>query len=95
MARLEIARVLAMDADIILLDEPFAGLFKEIIRTIVIIISELKAKGKTIILIEHNMDLIRELADYVVVLDAGALLAEGVPSDVLARRDVIEAYLGE
>ncbi len=92
---LEIARVLAMDTDIILLDEPFAGLFKEMIRTIVIIISELKAKGKTIILIEHNMDLIRELADYVVVLDAGALLAEGVPSDVLARRDVIEAYLGE
>lgn len=92
---LEIARVLAMNAEIILLDEPFAGLFKEMIRIIVTIINELKAKGKTIILIEHNMDLIRELSDYVVVMDAGALLAEGAPNDVLARRDVIEAYLGE
>lgn len=92
---LEIGRVLAMDADIILLDEPFAGLFKEMIRIIVGVVSELKAQGKTIILIEHNMDLIRELADRVAVMDAGALLAEGAPSDVLARRDVIEAYLGE
>lgn len=92
---LEIARVLAMDADIILLDEPFAGLFKEMIRVIVAIIQELKAAGKTVILIEHNMDLIRELSDHLVVMDAGTLLAEGAPDEVLARRDVIEAYLGE
>lgn len=92
---LEIARVLAMDAEIILLDEPFAGLFKEMIRIIVNIIQELKAAGKTVLLIEHNMDLIRELSDHVIVMDAGTLLAEGRPDDVLARRDVIEAYLGE
>lgn len=92
---LEIGRVLAMDAEIILLDEPFAGLFKEMIRIIVGIIQELKAAGKTVLLIEHNMDLIRELSDHVVVMDAGTLLAEGKPEEVLARRDVIEAYLGE
>jgi branched-chain amino acid transport system ATP-binding protein len=92
---LEIARVLAMDADIVLLDEPFAGLFKEMIRIIVGIIEDLKKAGKTVLLIEHNMDLIRELSDHLVVMDAGTLLAEGAPSEVLARRDVIEAYLGE
>ncbi len=92
---LEIGRVLAMDAEIILLDEPFAGLFKEMIRIIVGIIQELKAAGKTVLLIEHNMDLIRELSDHLVVMDAGTLLAEGRPDEVLARRDVIEAYLGE
>ena len=92
---LEIGRVLAMDAEIILLDEPFAGLFKEMIRIIVGIIEELKETGKTVLLIEHNMDLIRELSDHLVVMDAGTLLAEGTPNEILARRDVIEAYLGE
>ncbi len=92
---LEIARVLAMDTDIVLLDEPFAGLFKEMVRIIVGIIQELKAAGKTVLLIEHNMDLIRELSDHVAVMDAGTLLAEGLPDEVLARKDVIEAYLGE
>jgi ABC-type branched-subunit amino acid transport system ATPase component len=92
---LEIGRVIAMDAHIILFDEPFAGLFKEMIRTVVGIINTMKAAGKTVVLIEHNMDLIRELSDRVIVMDAGGLLAEGVPHEVLARRDVIEAYLGE
>ena len=92
---LEVARVLAMDTEIILFDEPFAGLFKEMVKVIVGIIKELRAAGKTVLLIEHNMDLIRELSDHVVVMDAGALLAEGGAHEVLARRDVIEAYLGE
>jgi branched-chain amino acid transport system ATP-binding protein len=92
---LEIARVLAMDAEVILFDEPFAGLFKEMVKTIVEIFRGLKQQGKTIILIEHNMDLIRELSDYVFVMDEGKLLAEGLPIEVLKQREVIEAYLGE
>jgi ABC-type branched-subunit amino acid transport system ATPase component len=92
---LEIARVLAMDADIILFDEPFAGLFKEMIKTVVGIFDELRTQGKTLVLIEHNMDLIRELSDYVIVMDEGKLLAEGEPTSVLKKREVIEAYLGE
>jgi ABC-type branched-subunit amino acid transport system ATPase component len=91
----EIARALAMDRNIILFDEPFAGLFKEMVHTVVGIIKELRAAGKTVILVEHNMDLIRELSDHLIVMDAGTLLAQGKPEDVLARRDVIEAYLGE
>lgn len=91
----EIARAVAMDCDIILLDEPFAGLFKEMVKTVVMVIRGLRSAGKTVILIEHNMDLIRELSDHLIVMDAGRLLAEGAPDEVLARRDVIEAYLGE
>ena len=92
---LEIARAVSMDAEIYLLDEPFAGLFPEMVKIISAVILDLKAKGKTIILIEHNMVLIRELSDKVIVMDSGELLAEGEPEQVLAKKEVIEAYLGE
>lgn len=98
---LEVARVLAVihsgvgDINIIFLDEPFAGMFPEMIKVVVAVIKELRTMGKAVILIEHNMDLIRELSDFLYVLDSGELLAQGIPSEVLARKDVIEAYLGE
>jgi len=92
---LEIARVLVMDAKIIILDEPFAGLFKEMSKIVVDLLHEMKAQEKTIILIEHNMELIRELCDYLFVLDEGKLLASGQPKKVLAEKKVMEAYLGE
>jgi ABC-type branched-subunit amino acid transport system ATPase component len=92
---LEIARALATGASIYLFDEPFAGLFPEMVKIIVEIVKELRAEGKTVILIEHNMDLIRELSDHVIVMDGGKLLAQGRPEAVLAERKVVEAYLGE
>lgn len=98
---LEIARAIALnsskgyDINIYLFDEPFAGLFKEMAKVVVALLKELKAGGKTIILIEHNIDLIRELSDYVYVLDSGQLLAGGDPNEVLAKKEVIEAYLGK
>ncbi|MEK7170016.1 MAG: ABC transporter ATP-binding protein [Patescibacteria group bacterium] len=92
---LEIARVLAMNPDIIFFDEPFAGLFPEMLKVVVSVMKELRAQEKTQILVEHNMELIRELSDHIFVLDSGELLAEGKPQDVLSRREVIEAYLGE
>jgi ABC-type branched-subunit amino acid transport system ATPase component len=92
---LEIGRVLAMDAKIILFDEPFAGLFPEIVKKIEMIIQELKKEGKTIVLVEHNMAIIRNLCDHLIVMDAGKLLAEGNPEKVLSERIVLEAYLGE
>lgn len=91
---LEIARALAMKADIYLFDEPFAGMFPEMIKTVVTVLEQLRRAGKTVILIEHNMDLIRRLSDWVLVLDAGKLLAQGTAEQVLSRSDVIEAYLG-
>jgi len=97
---LEVARVLAMlkgngnEAEIILFDEPFAGMFPEMVKIVVEIIKELREQGKAVILVEHNVGLIRELCDHVFVLDAGKLLAEGVPNEVLAKAEVVEAYLG-
>lgn len=91
---LEIARAISMPAEIFLFDEPFAGLFPEMLKIISQIIRELKEQGKTIILIEHNMELIRELSDYVLVMDSGKMLAEGKPEEVLKKKEVIEAYLG-
>lgn len=92
---LEIARALAMKAEIYFFDEPFAGLFPEMVKTVVAVLKALRSEGKMIILVEHNMDLIRELSDRVIVMDSGKLLAEGEPEAVLKRPEVIEAYLGE
>ncbi len=98
---LEIARVMAMihcgvgDINVIFLDEPFAGLFPEMIKIVTAVMKELRDQGKAVILVEHNIDLIRELSDHIYVLDSGELLAEGKPGEVLARKDVAEAYLGE
>jgi len=98
---LEIGRVLAMqsgfgdDSDIFFFDEPFAGLFPEMRKIVISVIQDLKQKGKTVILVEHNMDIIRELCDHIIVLDSGKLLAQGLPNEVLSRREVMDAYLGE
>lgn len=97
---LEIARVLAMtrgakEAEVFFFDEPFAGLFPEMVKVVVRVLKSLREQGKTVVLVEHNMELIRELCDHLIVLDAGKLLAEGNPQQVLAKSEVIEAYLGE
>lgn len=92
---LEIGRVLAVDAEIILFDEPYAGLFPEMVKKVSEIVKELRLLGKTIILVEHDMQIIKDLCDYVIVLDAGVLLAQGSPEKVLSQKDVKEAYLGE
>ncbi len=92
---LEISRALAMKAEIYLFDEPFAGLFPEMTKLVASVLEGLRVQGKTVVLIEHNMDLIRQLSDWVCVLDGGTLLAEGRPEVVLSQREVIEAYLGD
>ena len=92
---LEIARALATRAEIFLFDEPFAGLFPAMRKIIVLIFKKLREEGKTILFIEHDMGLIRELADYVYVMDSGQLLAEGNPEEALGRKEVLDAYLGD
>lgn len=92
---LEIARALATGAETILFDEPYAGLFPEMVKLVSDIMRELREQGKTIVLIEHDMALIRELCDHVIVMDTGKLLAEGAPAEVLSNKEVIEAYLGD
>ncbi len=92
---LEVARVLAVEADVYLFDEPFAGLFKTMVSKVVEVLKNLRESGKCVVLIEHNMELIRQLADEVVVLDSGELLAQGRPDKVLSEKKVVEAYLGD
>lgn len=91
---LEVGRVLMQDADIFFFDEPFTGLFPEVVEQVCDIICGLQKQGKTIVIIEHNMSLIRRLSDYIIVLNHGTLMAEGKPDTVLQNQDVREAYLG-
>ncbi|MFI3241875.1 MAG: ATP-binding cassette domain-containing protein [Alphaproteobacteria bacterium] len=91
---LEVGRVLIQDADVYFFDEPFTGLFPQVVERVLNILKGLKAQGKTIVIIEHNMGLIQEICDYAIVLDHGKLLAEGTPKTVLKNKKVQEAYLG-
>lgn len=92
---LEIARAIVMDSDIYFFDEPYAGLFSEMVKIVSSILGELKRSGKAVVLVEHNMDLIRELADVCYVLDSGKVIAYGSPEEVLKDSIVVEAYLGK
>ena len=91
---LELGRAIIQDADIYLLDEPFTGLFPAVVEQVAELLLELKRAGKTLVIIEHNISLIRRLADNVIVLDHGQKLAAGIPEDVLKNKKVQEAYLG-
>ena len=91
---LEIGRAMALDVDIFLLDEPFAGLFPQMLERVKDIMKQLREEGRTIVLVSHNMDTVRELSDRIIVLDSGSLLADGDVTEVLSRSEVIDAYLG-
>ena len=91
---LEIGRAMAMDVSIYLFDEPFAGLFPQMLERVKSILKEMREQGNTIVFVSHNMDIVRELSDHLFVLDSGTLLAAGEVEEVLARPDVIDAYLG-
>lgn len=92
---LEIARAVAMRAQIYFFDEPFAGLFTEMRKIVSDILRELKSGGAAVVLVEHDMTLVRELSDTCYILDSGRVLAQGTPEEVLKKESVVEAYLGK
>jgi branched-chain amino acid transport system ATP-binding protein len=93
--KLEVAILLALEPEIFMFDEPTAGMSVDEVPVILDLIHEIKAqKDKTILLVEHKMDVVRSLADRIIVLHQGQLVADGPPAEVIASPVVQEAYLG-
>jgi branched-chain amino acid transport system ATP-binding protein len=92
--RLEVARALALEPQIVLLDEVMAGLNQAEVGTEIELLKGLHAQGLTFLIIEHNLKVVRAFSDRVIVLDRGRLIAEGTADQILASPVVIEAYLG-
>lgn len=93
--RVELARTLAGEPEVLLLDEWLAGLNPTELQTGIDLIHALRDEGRTVVLVEHVMDAIRSLCDRCVVMSSGAKIAEGAPDEVLSDREVIRAYLGD
>lgn len=91
---LELARTLMAEPKMILLDEPGAGVNPTLMRKLTRNIEKLRQRGKTFFLIEHDMDLIMNLCDTVIVMNKGRQLAEGTPDEIRKNESVLEAYLG-
>ncbi len=93
--RLEVARALALQPAIILLDEVMAGLNQSEVATTIEMFRRLHRGGLTLLVIEHNLKVVRALSQRVVVLDHGVMIAEGSPEEILSAPAVVEAYLGK
>lgn len=92
--RLEIARALAIEPEVILLDEPAAGLNHDEKGQLIKIIQDIKKLGITVLLIEHDMGLVMEVSERIYVLNYGKKIAEGSPNEIRSNAAVVEAYLG-
>ena len=93
--RLEVARALALEPEIVLLDEVMAGLNQTEVGQVIDLLKSLHADGLTFLIIEHNLKVVRAFSDRVVVLDRGCLIAEGNAEEILNSPVVIKAYLGD
>jgi branched-chain amino acid transport system ATP-binding protein len=88
------ARALMVEPEMIMLDEPMAGVNPALKQSLLEHIKELRTEGKTVLFVEHDMDMVREISDWVIVMAQGEVIAEGTPASVMGNKDVIAAYLG-
>lgn len=93
--KVEIARAMATDAKLLLLDEPAAGMNPAESEALLQFIRHLKGIGYTVLLIEHDMNVVMNVSDRIYVLDHGKLIADGLPEEIASNQAVIDAYLGE
>ena len=91
---LEMARALMVEPEMVMLDEPMAGVNPALKQSLLEHIKELRNEGKTVLFVEHDMDMVHEISDWVIVMAQGQIIAEGTPSTVMGNAQVIEAYLG-
>jgi ABC-type branched-subunit amino acid transport system ATPase component len=92
---LELARALMVDPSMLLLDEPFAGVNPTLEEKLLDRVHELREEGLTFLLVEHDMDLIMEHCEHVIVMHQGRVLAEGAPAEIRSNERVVDAYLGD
>ena len=91
---LEMARALMSDPTLVMLDEPMAGVNPALTESLLEHILDLKKEGMTVLFVEHDMHMVRHIADWVVVMAEGKIIAEGPPDEVMVNPDVVDAYLG-
>ena len=91
---LELARALMVEPELIMLDEPMAGVNPALKQSLLEHIKNLRAQGKTVLFVEHDMDMVMEISDWVVVMAQGKIIAEGPPKSIINNQEVITAYLG-
>ncbi|MCW2839620.1 MAG: transporter ATP-binding protein [Aeromicrobium sp.] len=91
---LEMARALMVDPELIMLDEPMAGVNPALKQSLLEHVKSLRDEGRTVLFVEHDMDMVRDISDWVIVMAQGQIVAEGTPQSVMADQRVIDAYLG-
>jgi neutral amino acid transport system ATP-binding protein len=91
---LEMARALMVEPELVMLDEPMAGVNPALTQSLLGHVKDLRQQGMTVLFVEHDMDMVRDISDWVVVMAQGEIIAEGPPLEVMADQRVIDAYLG-
>ena len=91
---LEMARALMVDPELIMLDEPMAGVNPALKQSLLGHVKSLRDEGRTVLFVEHDMDMVRDISDWVIVMAQGQIVAEGTPESVMSDQRVIDAYLG-